>query len=306
MKHRRRTGPSAKDVLMVSLLLWPALALHAGDGDGFGSPLPGKVALRCELLAMGRSGTRRLAVQRLVLEPGMSGNLEFDLPARSTGRGVPLHVVVKLDTEPAAENSLSLHLIGEVTEEGVGRPGEWHIRRQVDLWQGTSALVELAPPDSRGQRLALSVTLVDAGSDPISSPLRRIDLDVEVAIVDGGDVVVLDHPMLRSLTGEAVVFTVDYEVPAVDGRTFEHVHLDLELTPGFPRKGRVPLLVALTAGFPGHEGPVLASRSESRLLQWGEIWEMAVRPPGGGSPWLRVRVMVLWKNDEDSHGRGGS
>ncbi|MCZ6832686.1 MAG: hypothetical protein O7F11_02970 [Acidobacteria bacterium] len=306
MKHLRRNRTVMNDVLVLILLLLPSLVLRAGTGADSGLALPGKVGLLCELLAMGKNGTRRLAAQRVVLEPGMSGHLEFELPARSSGRGAPVHVVVNLDSELAEENSLILHLTGEVTEEGAGQPGNWHIRRQVDVRQGTSALVELAPPDSRGQRLALSLTLEEAGNEPVSAPLRRIDLDVEVAAVDGEEVVILNHPMLRSLTGKMVVFAVDYEVPADNGLTFEHVRLDLELTPGFPRGGRLPLSVALAAGFPSLAGAVLTSRRDSRLLRPGEIWEIAVRPPSGGGPWLRVRLIVLWKNNENSNGRGGS
>jgi hypothetical protein len=290
----------------VILLAAPAFFLRAGTGADAGAALPGRVGLRCELLVMGKSGTSRLAVQQVVLEPGMSGHLEFDLPAPSSGRGVPVHVAVNLDSEGGEENGLNLRLTGEVTETGEGQPWNWHIIRQVQVRQGTSALVELAPPAAGGQGLSLALTLEEAGDKPLSAPLRRIDLDVEVAVVDGDEVAVLDHPMLRSLTGQMVGFAVDYEVPGEDGRAFEHVHLDLELTPGFPRAGRLPLQVVLAAGFPSRVGPVLASSSDSRLLRPGEIWETAVRPPSGGGPWLRVRMMVLWNKNEDSNGRGGN
>jgi hypothetical protein len=70
--------------------------------------------------------------------------------------------------------------------------------------------------------------------------------------------------MLRSLTGQMVGFAVDYEVPGEDGRAFEHVHLDLELTPGFPRAGRLPLQGSLPLVSPavwGRSWPAAAIRA---------------------------------------------
>lgn len=302
MKNHLGAGPFLREILLVIFLLAPSPGVGGGMETEARATMPAKVGLRCELLVMGRGGTRRLTARTVVLEPGMSGTLEFDLPSGSYGRGVPVHVQVHLVTAVGEENSLTVHLSGDVTEVGEGRPGNWYTRRQVEIRPGTSALVELAPPDSRGQRLALSLTREDAGNRPLSAPLRRVDLEVEVAAVAGKEVVVLEHPRLRSLTGEMVIFAVDYEVPGEDGRGFEHVHLDLELTPGFPRAGRLPLSVALVAGFPSLSGPVMSSRSDSRLLRPGESWEMAVRPPADGDPWLRVRVMVFWQQDEE---RGG-
>ncbi len=155
----------------------------------------------------------------------------------------------------------------------------------------------MAPPAQGERRLALSLTAEGAAGETVKVPLSRVDLDVEVAAVDGDTVAVLEHPLLRSLTNQPVRFSVDYQVPAVAAGGFESVRLELELKPGFPRGDRLPLEVSLAGDFPAAGAPVLTRRSDSRLLRPGEVWEMALRPPANQGPWVRVRIMVLWQKE---------
>jgi len=283
------------------------LALAAGTSPATEDPLPARVGLQCDLLIMGRAGTRQLASRRLVLEPGMSGRLRFDLPARSTGGNGPLELTLNLVTGVLPSGRLSVDLDGEMSELVPDAPRTWQVQRLLEILMGTSALVELAPPDEQGQRLALTLTAEEAASEETLDATRlRVDLNVEVAVVEGEEAQVLEHPQLRSLSGETVSFGVDYQVPSPDGRTFENVHLDLELTPGFLRSRRLPLEVSIAGGFPGPDGIVLSSRSDSRLLVAGEIWEMAIRPPDQQSAWLRVRLIARWQEATAGGHAGGS
>jgi hypothetical protein len=283
------------------------LALGLGGPLATEASLPRRVALRCDLLVMGMGGTRQLATRRIVLEPGMGGRVLFSTPAGSSGREGPTSVSLTLATGVTAAGRMSIELDGTVIEEAPDAPRTWQIRRQVDLIMGSSALVELAPPDAAGQRLALSLTAAAAADDEAVDAARvRIDMNVEVAVVDGEEASVLEHPYLRSLSGETVTFAVDYQVPTEDGRTFENVHLDLELTPGYLRGDRLPLELSISGGFPGPDGVVLSSRTENRLLARGEIWEMAIRPADDEGLWLRVRLIAGWRLEGETGGPGGS
>jgi hypothetical protein len=260
-------------------------------------PLPGRVGLTCDLLMMGRAGTRQLASRRLVLEPGMGGRVRFDLPARSTGGEGPMEISLSLVTGALPGGRMAVDVDGEMTEKVPDAPRTWQVQRRVEILMGTSALVELGPPDEDGQRLALTLTAAAAvAGESVDASRLRVDLNVEVAVVDGDEAHVLEHPHLRSLSGETVAFGVDYQVPSTDGRSFENVHLQLELTPGFVRGLRLPLQISIAGGFPGPDGIVFSSRSDSRLLASGEVWEMAIRPPDEESPWLRVRLIAGWRS----------
>jgi len=286
---------------MALLFLLGSAAIISAESD----PLPEKVGLRCELLVMGSGGTRSLSTRRLVLQPGMDGRLRFDLPAGSSGRNAPARLLLALSSTAGADGVLLLDVQGEVSEPGEDESRSWSSGRQVALRMGTSALVEVAPEDDGGRRLALSITAESAEDEDVSATLSRVDLDVEVAAVQGEDVVVLEHPRMRSLTSQTVTFAVDYQVPAVSGETFEHVRLDIELTPGFPRGGRLPLDIVLTGDFPGGGPAGMTRRSDSRLLRPGETWEMEMQPPGGQAPLLRLRIMALWQQKvEENDGTG--
>ena len=276
--------------LVRSLRVLALLPLMLGPSAAGSGELPERVGIRCDLILMGKSGNRQIASKRIVLEPGMLGSVNYALPARSTGRPHPMTVELNLATGETPDGRLMVKLDGEVTVKVPDDPETWQIQRQVEILMGTSALVEVGPPDADGQRLALSLTAEEAAvSEAVDATRLRVDLNVEVAVVEGEEERVLEHPQLRSLSGETVAFGVDYQVPSVDGRTFENVHLDLELTPGFLRGVLLPLQIAITGGFPGEDAAILSSRGDRRLLASGEIWEMAIRPPNEQDPWLRIR-----------------
>jgi hypothetical protein len=257
-----------------------------------------------ELLGVGE-GTRSLAQRRVVLDLGMTATEEFRVSRRSAGQTASCRCQVRLRTEAGIEGRVRLRLDSEVSQ-GLGeRSRQWQRHGEAGLFPGTSSMLEIAPEEAPGERLVLSMTVEEATGESITLRPVRVDLEVTIIGIGENGNVLLDRARLRTLTERPARYAFDYPVPSTDGESFDHVGLELALTPGFPRGGRIPLRLELAGGFPSVEGPVEAGRDESTTLAAGQTWTLDLRPPSGEGPGLRLAVSARWGPPAFDGSRGG-
>jgi len=310
---RRRSWLPALGLLLALGSLTATVAFAPGESspgegpDGSGeaaAPPESRIAIHLEILGVG-DGTRTVGQRRVVLDVGMSTAETIRVVRRSAGRTVVARCRLKLRTEAGIDGRVLLRLASEVRQGSGEEARSWQRSGEAGLMPGTSSMLEIAPEETPGERLVVSMTVEEATGERVSVTPSRVDLDVAIVGVDDGEEVLLQRPQLRTMAERAARYAFDFPVPSGAGGGVEHVHFELRITPGFPRGGRVPVRLELTGGFPSAEGPVLVNRDESAVLGLAEVWTQEFRPDSGEGPGIRISVAAFW-DTEAFDGAGGS
>jgi hypothetical protein len=272
-------------------------ALLAGEGPVAAPGPPGttsrRVAVSLAFLGVGRDGTRTLAEQRRVVEPGTTIEIEQDLPRLDAGRTVTAMEQLAVEVTDGGDRRTRLSVRSRLRQ----RESEehWDSSREAEVADGTSTLVELAPERAPGEKVVLSLTVVDAaGEEPAPSTLA-VDAEIAVTVLDGEQEMLLQQPRLRTLAGRPLEFAFDYPVPSEDGGG-ESVRCEVVLAPASPRDGRLPVRLRATASFPDAGEAVETSREDEALLRVGEPWSVKVTAPGRGRTGFRLDLRFAWKD----------
>ncbi len=288
----RGSTPGGRRRLPAALLV----TLLAGGGTAPAVPNdsePDRIALEIAVVGV-REGTRELQRRRVVLDAGMAGRLELAVGRLDGGRPAQARCQLAFTTAPGLDGALEVAVTSEVIQEAGGSVREWRRGGRLALRLGTSGVLEIAPAEEPGERLLVSITLSPADGEEITLPPQRVELEIAVWAVQGDEVVLLQRPRLRTLTGQPAAFAFDYPVPAASGNGFEHVRCRLTATPGWPRDGRLPVRVELSGGFPSASGPVLSGRETMARLEPGRSWTTEIQAREGEGPFLRVALTAFW------------
>ena len=280
-----------------ALLLAAAWGLTAPAGRGevaaIGAPVDApRVALVLEFLGVG-DGSHILARHREVVDVGMRLDVQEVIARRSADGQVRSRCRLAISTESHSRERVGLEVRSQVTD--VGGSETWERQRSLVLSSGTSALMEIAPAVDTGEALVVSITLQLAGSEPLSAPPVEVEVMVGVYAVDGDREAIIQAPYLRTLSGRPASFSFDYPMPSMSPGHVDRVRFAVRLTPGYPRRGHIPVRLELDGELPAPDGPVRVNRDESTLVPAGRRWTVPVRPPAGDGPGLRLEIAVAWR-----------
>ncbi len=228
--------------------------------------------LRVSLLRVSAAGMERLLERQIVLAPdleprpvrapfGGSDEASLDLTATLLG---------PLDQEPYA-----LALRCRVDAPG----GPWHVSRRLDLREGTTHLMEVAP---WGEARLLLAVEVERGQRPALRPEGRVGHPVRLALqverLEADETIPLETNLLHTFVGESVGYA--FERGTGDAREV----LEVRFLPRALHDSLVELQVEVRGSLPGNPSRLILDRRQTLVLSRGADSAVSVTagtPPRG-------------------------